>query len=119
MEARTDIDVISAPYFKRQDEKVHIVMEKYQPKPLLDMYRPVEKLPEGDICEVDIVGMGCTLIKVELLKNMFKSFRTPFEYTTELLDVKEAVLTERKLGEDVSFCERVKKLGYHVWIHYT
>lgn len=59
------------------------------------------------IFPTDAIGMGCTLIKREVLVAVRAHHNHPFEYLTQ----------PRKLGEDVTFCERAKKLGHEVWAY--
>jgi len=92
-----DKDIIGCVYPKR-DGKGHVVLKRDK-----DKYIQYEN--DSHLQQVDAIGMGCTLIKLEVLKKMRDNYKHPFEYLTE----------PRKLGEDVTFCERAKSLGLEVW----
>jgi hypothetical protein len=60
------------------------------------------------IFEADRVGTGCILIKRKVLED----FDAPFKC---IVDKKTGI---RKLGEDITFCDRAKKKGFKIWGHW-
>ena len=56
--------------------------------------------------EVGAIGLGCALIKVDVLKKIgYPQF-----------DYHQAIKAEDSLSEDVDFCQKAKKAGYRIWI---
>lgn len=70
------------------------------------MYDAADYLRKTGLQEVDATGTGCIIIKREVLENI----KHPFENVYDEDGVKT-------LGNDFYFCQRVKKLGYRVWVH--
>ena len=95
-----DKDIAGCAYIKRQDEKVLVPMRKHG-----DTYVPYKTDELGKLQKVEIVGMGCTLIKRKVITAMLDNYPHPYQYLTG----------SRVLGEDVTFCERAKMLGFEVW----
>ena len=54
------------------------------------------------LLEVDACGFGVVLVKVEILEKMFEKYQTCFQ-------------PMYGFGEDISFCKRVKELGYKIY----
>ena len=54
--------------------------------------------PQNSIFEVEAAGFGCVLMKVDLLRRIWDTFGPPFDPLTQM-------------GEDLSCCWRIKKLG--------
>lgn len=59
--------------------------------------------PQPLLKQIRRCGMGCCLIKRKVLEDMFSKYDTCF---TPI----------KGLGEDYTFCERAKELGFEVWI---
>lgn len=57
--------------------------------------------------EVGYSGMSCTLITREVLRAVFAKYPEPFEWSESD--------GGKKMGEDITFCYRAKKLGFKVW----
>lgn len=91
-----DKDIVSGLYFKKETfEPVMYVRQG-------ELYGPVMRWEGQDIFRVDAVGMGCCLIKADV----FRSIAPPWF----LYDAK------KNKGEDIYFCEKVKKAGYEIWV---
>uniref|UniRef100_A0A6H1ZVL4 Putative glycosyl transferase n=1 Tax=viral metagenome TaxID=1070528 RepID=A0A6H1ZVL4_9ZZZZ len=60
--------------------------------------------------EVGYCGMGCTLIKIDVLKELYSKYERPFEfgYIGEDDD-------QRYLGEDLMFTKRARENGFNIW----
>lgn len=70
---------------------------------------PVEQITIGEIKELDAIGMGCTLIHRTVLEKMKAEHSDdPWPwFNHDLIDGGRA-------GEDVSFCNRAKKMGLKI-----
>jgi hypothetical protein len=64
--------------------------------------------------EVGAVGMGSTLIKSQVLKEMFEFYPMPFQFETRInnFDNKEILV---EYSEDINFCRRARELAFEVW----
>lgn len=58
--------------------------------------------PENSLFEVDAVGFGCVMMKVQVLKDVMEKENSWFN-------------PYPGFGEDLSFCIRAKKSGYRIW----
>ena len=63
-------------------------------------------LEKTGLQEVDATGTGCIIIKREVVEKMKHLFRNEYDA--------DGVKT---LGNDFSFCQRAKELGFRVWVH--
>lgn len=63
-------------------------------------------LKKTGLQEVDATGTGCIIIKRKVVEGMQHLFRNEYD--------SDGVKT---LGNDFSFCQRAKKLGFKVWVH--
>lgn len=59
--------------------------------------------PNEHLQKIGRCGMGCCLIKRKVLEDVFKEYKSAFAPMGEL-------------GEDFSFCERAKALGYEIYM---
>lgn len=59
-----------------------------------------------DLCEVQAIGMGCMLVKSEVMRRMEK----PLFSTTWIPE------TNDHMGEDYYFCQRARQLGYPIMV---
>lgn len=62
--------------------------------------------------EVLWCGMGCTLIKTEVIKAVFDNPDMSDPFDVNQIEWGDEVLN---LGEDYAFCQRARALGYEVW----
>lgn len=96
--------MVTGVYWTRSEEhKEQVVYEKVTPRrfkksPSADPVRHKIEVPE----EVAACGMGFCLIRKDLLRNVCKHFRSPYE-------------PYKGLGEDIAFCYRVGKLNVPIW----
>lgn len=68
---------------------------------------PITEYPEDKLIDVDLVGMGCCLIDCAFLLEMYKTFNGDGRWFA----------FEPGNGEDVWFCNRVRKMGYKPKLH--
>lgn len=75
-------------------------------------YALVKDIPKEPFT-VDAIGAGFMLLKKEVIEKMQ-------DYAFDMMDCAEMGLepTERTrlMGEDMSFCYRLQKLGYEIWV---
>jgi hypothetical protein len=67
--------------------------------------------PVNEVVEVDATGAGCLLIHRRVLERMGQAFPSPNRWFAD--EVHDGV----DIGHDIVFCERVKSLGYPVYVH--
>jgi GT2 family glycosyltransferase len=58
--------------------------------------------PMNSVFEVDGTGFGAVLLKTDVLKEVYKKYKTCFE-------------PMRGYGEDLSFCIRARQCGFKIW----
>ena len=102
-------DIIGGVYCKKQ---------KARPVPLIykgDCLDGFTDWSYGDVFKVDGIGMGLTLIKTEVFKNIsYPWFRTIRGRDYE--DPTMASPTATGCTEDLYFCAKARKSGYDVWV---
>jgi len=86
----------------------------------MTIYKNMNKLNTSGshLVKVDGCGMGCTLIKAEVLAKLFAKYEgKPFEYgdTTFTKDPKKLNVQRRTMSEDMEFIERATEEGFEVW----
>jgi len=88
----------------------------YNTKSILPMAVFYNKLEDGyesvsnfthPIQEVDATGCGCLMIKRRVLEKM----QAPFFL--------ETIRNTSRVGEDIYFCEKVKELGYKIYVNFN
>jgi len=100
-------DIASGLYFMRG--------EPYDPVffILKDGKRCVPKpIPRNQIMEIDGVGLGCLLVKREVIEKMIKSNELIFEFEQKIVgdEVKGR-------SEDIFFCEKAKEAGFKIYLN--
>jgi len=65
--------------------------------------------------EVGGIGMANTLIKVGVIKKMFKQWKQLFDF--EVIRNNKGIYVE--YGEDITFCRRAKDMGFKIWCDAT
>lgn len=94
-----DKDIISGLYFQKKAPYKPVIFNKesdgHYKIPDLD-------ITKNELMEVDAVGMGCCLIKREVIEKMFEKNENWFKHPT--------------FGEDISFCECAKENGFKVFV---
>jgi len=98
-----DKDVISGMYFQRQKPYMPCVFKEDEHKTACfnTNYKP------NSIIEVDFVGAGSLLIKMEALEKI------SYPYFYILRDN----ATHSTIGEDIVFCSKLRNVGYKIHLH--
>lgn len=97
-------EVVSAMYYTRDDGKP--MFRVYRDG---NYYEPGE-FPKNDIFEVGGVGLGCCLLKREVVEKVAKSVGDQTMFDVVYKNRNYAV------GEDIFFSELIRKAGYKVWV---
>ena len=115
-----DKDIVAGMYFGKVIPFPPIIYEKTDK----DMYRHIMDYPENQLIEVDAVGMGCCLIKTEVLKHFVCDREMQYEdghkeikkvsYAFEPMPAPDS--DQFAMGEDVAFCKRVQDAGYKIYV---
>ncbi len=80
---------------------------------------------DNNLCEVDGIGLGMTLIKRHVLQHMVDAyleelwFRDDAEGGVETVAIFQLMINSERLllTEDYSFCERLKAQGFKTWMY--
>lgn len=94
-------DIVGGIYRQRRPSQVLEVFNMvYQP------YYSKKVFPEKGLFEVGAIGLGCALIKVDVLRKIgYPQF-----------DYHRAIKIEDTISEDVDFCQKSRKAGYRIFI---
>lgn len=120
-----DKDVVSVPILSRRaDPKTgHWLCAFYgQYFNELRFYFPIDKFrEEGYLHKVDAVGMGCTLIKRNVLEALYQKYKDyVFEFTVtnlkEEIQLEDRLIGGRRMSEDLEFSERARDAGFEIWL---
>ena len=121
-----DKDIVGVPILtrRRERDKDHWLCAFYkQAFNEVRFYFPIEKFrDEGYLHRVDAVGMGCTLIKKNVLEGLYEKYRDyVFEFTVTNLDEpiqldENHIIGARRMSEDLEFCERATDMGFEIWL---
>ncbi len=102
-----DLDVVGGVYFRKEREARPLIM-KLDEK---NMFHTRWDIPRTGLFEVDAMGAGFLLVKRRVLEQftpeVVLNIGTPFGIGLDANGKEE--------GEDLSFCRRVRKLGFKVW----
>lgn len=104
--AESDNDVVSGIYFGRSQQGETHAMASVKEG---DEYKRITSFPQ-ELIEVDAVGLGCCLIKKEVIIKIHEKigdkplFMNKFESRTKFI------------GEDFYFCELLKENGYKIFV---
>lgn len=101
-------NIISGLYVERRGEHRITAYDNVKTRAIFRSPNADNITLDSDTClrEVEGIGMGCCLIKVECLKQIRKKYKSLFE-------------PYKGLGEDLSFCYRARKCGYHIMLDTT
>jgi glycosyltransferase involved in cell wall biosynthesis len=94
-------DVVGGIYRQRKPSQVLEVFKMdYTP------YYSTKAFPSPNLFEVGAVGLGCALIKVDVLRKIgYPQF-----------DYHRAIKAEDSLSEDVDFCQKARAVGYRIFV---
>ena len=106
----SDKDVISGVYFLGHNE-----IAAY-PEFLKQGFTREELEPHKNPLEVESVGFGFVCVKQGIFEQLSRPWFQSVETTTEYRGKK---YTFNVPGEDISWCYRVKELGYKIWLDPT
>lgn len=101
-----DLDIVGGLYFERYEPYKPAVFWKH---PDGDYALPHD-IPYGQLLECDALATGCMLIKMDVFKRLTKPW---FEYRVAEYGSKKEI---KFFSEDIVFCERVKELGYKIFV---
>lgn len=100
-----DKDIIGGLYHKRVAPHSPVIYRQ-KGKEL----KVIKKIPK-ETFPVDVIGMGFTLIKMSVFKNM----EPPFFYYANPQEFNLKPSTLFDLGEDTTFCLKARKTGHKIW----
>ena len=98
-------DIVSGLYVTRTGSQKNVAYKEIH-KRINDPYRAPELIHDTldtGYGKIAAVGFGFCLIRTEVLKCMFKRYKSLFE-------------PKWGFGEDIAFCVRAKKCGYDIYI---
>ena len=74
-----------------------------------DMWHNFDNVDSKEICEVDEIGMGFTLIRTDVIEAVAKAYSKKGTFTPFASD-------NNGTRDDLTFCRRARKLGYRIFI---
>lgn len=98
-------DVVSSLAFTRTMPPMPAIRKKTS-----EGYKAIEDYPKDSLIEVDAVGLYSMLLKREVVEKIFTQTNGTF------IPVEKNQFNETK-GEDIIFCENIKKSGYKIHVH--
>jgi hypothetical protein len=101
-----DKDIISGVCFAYMDQSIVPLVLEYNPNPNEKPFLVKSLDGTEGLVEVDAVGTGAIIIKRKVLE----AVKAPFINRYDEDGIK-------KMGLDLSFCDKAKKLGYRTWVH--
>ncbi len=105
-----DKDIIGGLYYKRFPPHSPVIYKQQGDRLIVPSDFPKDKL-----FEVDSIGTGFLLIKMEVFKNS----HPPFFYYGKASDFKLKQNDLFDLGEDTTFCLKARKEGLKIWVDPT
>ena len=115
---QADKDIVCAPIPTRNPNKngfhdlciFNKVVKDDLPFPLYENINKID-LSKGKVFKVDACGMGCTMIKRNVLEKLWEKYEgSPFAYGELDIDGKK-----RTMSEDCEFSERAVNEGFEIW----
>jgi len=97
------VKVASGVYYTKYQPPTPVVLNKGVPGGYTDWV-------QGDVIDVDYIGMGCCLIDMSVFDEMEPPY---FKYLKGASDPSDKRGT---IGEDVWFCKKVAEAGHKVWV---
>lgn len=96
-----DKDIVSGVYAYKILRGENVVAKRFK-KDAKDTYEdiPIKEIKESKLMEIDGVGFGCVLTKVDMFRHIKKPW---FKYSPTM-------------GEDIYFCRKAQKAGYKIWL---
>jgi len=105
------VDILSARYLTRTPSDVQIVGYVNKGSKEIPQYFPISKETKG-VAKVDAVGFGFLIMNSEVMLNMYKTYGKRQFAFREFGDKENWNV----LGEDVSWCEKARELGYNIFL---
>ncbi len=108
-----DLDIVGGLYVSRFNEKQNIVKKIINKDGFRQMIDFNEIPTMSEPFEVDAIGTGFMLIKMDV----FKVLEPPFFFYTEptTFGMKPVRFPNNELGEDITFCVYAKENGFKIW----
>lgn len=105
---KSEKDVVAIPTVKKADQESYDIFFKEEPK------------PEGDWLKADGVSTSCLKISKKVLKDLAaNSTKTVFR-GKELNNICQYdFVADSFIGEDIYLCQKIKRLGYNIWVNTT
>ena len=113
-----DKDIIGVPIMQRGQDVNTCVLKKVPDDrhPEIMRYEKIaaDKLKGKELIEVDGIGFGAILIKVEVLEKLYKIYPNPFQQMAKS-KITDTEFSIYPMGEDISFCIYAKREGFDIW----
>ncbi len=97
-------DIISGVYAKKLVGSKDVILLKKNSEENYS-FLTVDDIKNKGIIEVDAIGFGCVLTKVDVFRKLFKKTGRRWFRTNQDIGV----------GEDIYFCEQAKNIGYTIY----
>lgn len=110
-----DCQILSALYFGRLLSERNATQPIWLMESDTGVYQTLAEFSAGHLYRVDCVGMGCCLIHRSVLERMKEVFNKDewIWFGHDTVTKKDGSVTH--LGEDVTFCRRIRSLGIDIY----
>lgn len=101
-------DVVAIPTVKKTDQESYDIFFKEEPK------------PEGDWLKADAVSTSWLKLSKKVLKELAENSTKTMFRGKELNNICQYdFVADGFIGEDIYLCQKIKRLGYEIWVNTT
>jgi len=118
------LPIVSALYYRRHPVRIRgqLVLQPHpsiwkkisseQQKPG-EIYQPIVELPQGQLIEADVIGLGFCLVHIDVFKRMNKPW---FKFLAGWHKFDPSVDWRDEKSEDFYWCDKARELGYKIYV---
>lgn len=99
----TDKDIITSLYFQKKEPFFPVIGKRSE-----DLLEWIVNYPQNSIIEVEYCGMGCCLIKRNVLETMLPKLEN-------IGEIPQFFSYANNLSEDIFFCDKARENGFKIF----
>lgn len=105
---KSEKNVVAIPTVKKTDQESYDIFFKERPE------------PEGDWIKADGVSTSCLKLSKKVLKDLASNSTSIMFRGKQLNNICQYdFVTDGFVGEDIYLCQKIKRLGYEIWVNTT